>query len=115
MTVYSLYILECMKYLKRHPEKFTKCTDVPETEKLSVKTRARKANICENDLYYINCRLNVSNQNPDVMIPRIFNALPINVKLINDDKEFICKIREIALQRQFYDMDEFFVCNFESA
>ena len=49
------------------------------------------------------------------MIPRIFNALPINVKLINDDKEFICKIREIALQRQFYDMDEFFVCNFESA
>ena len=115
MTVYSLYILECMKYLKKHPEKFTKCIDVPETEKLSVKTRANKANNCENDLYCKNCRLNVSTQNPDMMIPRIFNALPRYVKMIVDDKKFICKIREIVLERQFYDMNEFFVCNLESA
>ena len=48
------------------------------------------------------------------MIPRIFNALPAQVKMISDDKVFICKIREITLKRQFYDMNEFFICNFES-
>ena len=115
MTVYSLYILESMKYLKRHPEKFTKCIDVPfEIRKQFVQTRSQKANNCENDLYYNNCRLNLSIQNPDIMIPRIFNALPVYVKMISDDKNFLCKIREITLKRQFYDMDEYFVCNFES-
>jgi Reverse transcriptase (RNA-dependent DNA polymerase) len=115
MTVYSLYIYECMKYLKKYPDKFTKCIDVPENEKLNVKTRTNKLKTCENDLYYKNCRLNIISCNPDVMIPRIFNALPINVKMINDDKQFMCKVREITLVNQFYDLNEFFVCNFDKS
>ena len=41
------------------------------------------------------------------MIPRMFNALPVDVKMIECDKAFICKIRELALTHQFYDFDDF--------
>jgi hypothetical protein len=47
-----------------------------------------------------------------IMIPRLFNALPESVKMIEEDKDFICKIREIALKHQFYDFDEILVGNF---
>lgn len=110
MTVYSLFMLECMKYLKRHPEKFTKSCDVP---KQGVKTRRAAANACPNDLFVSYCSLQISSQNPATIIPRIFNALPVNIRMIEDDKEFVCKIRELVLRHQFYDLDEFFVCNFD--
>jgi hypothetical protein len=98
-----------MKYLKKHPEKFTKACD--ETVQ-GVKTRKIVANQCPNDLFVSHCRLDISAQNPVSMIPRLFNALPVDIKMIEDDKEFICKIRELVLRYQFYDLDEFFVCDF---
>jgi hypothetical protein len=48
LTVYSLYILECMKYLGKHPEKFRKKSEVPHC--ISPKTKSAKINSCENDL-----------------------------------------------------------------
>jgi hypothetical protein len=45
------------------------------------------------------------------MIPRLFNALPANLTIIEEDKIFICKIRELALKHQFYDFDEILVGN----
>jgi hypothetical protein len=53
------------------------------------------------------------NQSPVVMIARIFNMLPVNVKMMENKSEFICKIRDIVQSRQFYDMNEYFVCDFE--
>ena len=32
--------------------------------------------------------------------------------MIEDKKEFICKVREIVYNKQFYDMNEFFVNNY---
>jgi hypothetical protein len=54
------------------------------------------------------------------MIPSLFNALPANVKLRvftfagkkrKEDKEFIFKIRELALKHKFYDFDKILVGN----
>jgi hypothetical protein len=36
--------------------------------------------------------------------------LPVPVKMLDDKKEFICKIKEIVKKYQFYDMNEFFNC-----
>jgi hypothetical protein len=48
LTVYLLYILECMKYLVKQPEKL-KNSEVPHV--ISPKTKSAKLNSCENDLY----------------------------------------------------------------
>jgi hypothetical protein len=86
------------------PEKFRKKSAVPNC--YSPKTRIAK-NSCENDLYVeISGHLDNLNQNPVVMIARIFNMLPVPVKMLEDNKQFICKIREIVNKNQFYDMNE---------
>jgi len=74
---------------------------------------SRKFRSCENDLYVIPCSLEISEQNPNVMIARIFNTFPVHMKLIEDPKEFITKVHKIVLHYQFYDMDEFFSCVFD--
>lgn len=42
------------------------------------------------------------------MMARIFNELPVNVKMMSDTKKFICKNTEIVSKYQFYDMNEFY-------
>jgi hypothetical protein len=49
LTVYSLYILECMKYLKKYPEKFKKKSEMP-LSNVPI-TRNSQENQCYNDLY----------------------------------------------------------------
>jgi hypothetical protein len=111
LTVYSVYILECMKYLKKHPEKFRKQFDVPKRNRPN--TRNAHINCCENDLYVeIENHLNILNQKPVVMIARIFNNLPKEMKMLDDDKLFLTSVKALVLQHQFYSMNEFFVCKF---
>jgi hypothetical protein len=47
------------------------------------------------------------------MIARIFNMLPVSVKMLEDGRKLICKVREIVYKYQFYDMNEFFTCEFD--
>jgi len=110
LTVYSLYILECFKYLKKFPEKFKKCSDVPEMEGMI--TREKLKNMCENDLFVSECRLKQSAENPAVIIPRLFNALPARIKMIKENKVFLQKIREMVMYYQFYDINEYLLCDF---
>jgi Reverse transcriptase (RNA-dependent DNA polymerase) len=107
LTVYSLYILECMKFLKKNPNHFAKECDKPGGY-LRV-TRNNQDNVCPNDLYVPKCDLKLSNQNPNVMIPRIFNALPKRIKLIDCDKMFIKSVNLYIRERQFYDLHEYFL------
>jgi hypothetical protein len=70
LTVYSLYILECMKFFVNNPEKIRKKSAVPNG--YSLKTRMAKSKCCENELYVeIGGHLDILNQNPVVMIARI--------------------------------------------
>jgi hypothetical protein len=111
LTVYSLYILECLKFYVKYPEKFRRKSEVPNC--YSPKTRMAKINCCENDLYVdMSGQLDILNQNPVVMISRIFNTLPVPVKMLTDKKEFICKVKEIVYKHQYYDLNEYFTCKF---
>jgi hypothetical protein len=107
LTVYSLYILECMKFLVNNPGKFRMKCDVPNSK--SPKTRNAKAEYCINDLYIeIEDHRDISNQNPTVMIARIFNSLPVPIKMMEDKKAFMREIKKIVWLNQFYDMNEYF-------
>jgi hypothetical protein len=72
------------------------------SNKTYYKTRIAKGKCCENDLYVeIGDHLDILNQNPVVMIARIFNMLPVPVKMLDDGKKLICKVREIVYKYQF--------------
>jgi hypothetical protein len=64
LTVYSLYILESAKFVKKYPEKFTKNKDHPDTRMYV--TQNTKHN--ENDLYVATCRNTNFVQNPLIML-----------------------------------------------
>jgi hypothetical protein len=73
---------------------------------ISPKTKSAKINYFENDLFVeIEDHKDFFNQNPIVMIARIFNMLPVPVKMIEDEGNFICKVREIVFKYQYYDMN----------
>jgi Reverse transcriptase (RNA-dependent DNA polymerase) len=112
LTVYSLYILECLKFLKKFPQNFMKCSEMSQSA-IGTTTRDAQKRKCENDLYVPPCTLDLSNQNPAVMIPRLFNALPIEIKMIEREKEFVKAIKGMVLHYQFYDLNEYFICDFK--
>jgi len=51
----------------------------------------------------------ISTENPSVMIPRLLNSLPVEIKLIEDSKEFLRRVKELVLHFQFYDLNEYYV------
>lgn len=55
----------------------------------------------------------ILNQNLVTMIARIFNMFPVTVKIMEDKSKVICIIKEIVYKHHFYDMNEYFICNFE--
>jgi Reverse transcriptase (RNA-dependent DNA polymerase) len=109
LTVYSLYILESAKFVKKYPEKFTKNIDHPDT--CIHVTRNTRYN--ENDLYVAPCRSTNFVQNPLNMLARIWNHLPENIKAIENVKLFTKKLKLLLLDKMFYDMHEYFLCNFK--
>jgi hypothetical protein len=80
---------------------------------ISPKTKSAKLNSCENDLYVEIEEQDFFKHNRVVMIARIFNMLLVPVKMIEDNKNFICQVKEIVHKHQYYDMNEFFNCQFE--
>jgi hypothetical protein len=82
LTVYSLYILESAKFVKKHPEKFSKNSDHPDTRYFDTRNTTYK----ENDLCVKPCRNTNFTQNPLIMLARIWNHLPDRIKIINDEK-----------------------------
>jgi hypothetical protein len=61
MTVYSLYIFKCMKFLKKCPANLKKFSEVPEAQGL--RTRELVLNSCPENLYVDTCSLNITSQN----------------------------------------------------
>jgi hypothetical protein len=89
LTVYSLYILESAKFVKKYPEKFTKNLDHPDT--CTHVTRNTTYN--ENDLFVAHCRNTNFVQNPLIMLARIWNHLPENIKAIENVKLLTQKLK----------------------
>jgi hypothetical protein len=65
-------------------------------DKLPAKSKA-----CENDLYVNNEEhKDFINPNPEVVIAGIFNTLPVALKMLDDKKAFLCKVKEIVYKYQ---------------
>jgi hypothetical protein len=108
LTVYSLYILESAKFVKKYPDKFTKNSDHPD---ISVRV-TRNTTFKENDLFVKTCSNSSHVQDPLVMLSRIWNHLPQNIKEIESFVLFKNTLKRLLLQHMFYDMHEFFSCKF---
>jgi hypothetical protein len=75
LPVFSLYVLECSKFVRKNPEKFVRRTAPTNNSQLKLHVKL--------------ITLNISSQNPLQMAARIFNKLPTALKEIDDDLIFV--------------------------
>jgi hypothetical protein len=109
LPVYCIYIVECAKFVKNHPLKFSLAN---ETEgSCSYSTRNKIVHDC--DLYVKSATLQMTAQDPNVMIARVFNHLPLALKLSVSDTNFVNYVKKLAGDHLFYDKFEFFGHKFE--
>jgi Reverse transcriptase (RNA-dependent DNA polymerase) len=109
LTVYSLYILESAKFVKKNPHKFSKNSDHPDA-RIYV---TRNTTYNENDLYVKPSRNNDFVQNPLIMLARIWNHLPLYIKEIEIFDKFVLELKAVLLKYVFYDLHEYFLCKFD--
>jgi hypothetical protein len=76
--------------VKNYPEKFSLASENPNS--LVFKTRNRIVHDC--DLYVKNSTLQMTAQEPNVMIARAFNHLPLAIKLNVTEKNFILSVKK---------------------
>jgi Reverse transcriptase (RNA-dependent DNA polymerase) len=108
LPVFSLYVLECVKFVQKYPEKFIMLKDAQGATARVTRNRA----IHDCDLYVKDCTLQISAQNPIVMIARVFNHLPLALKLSVSDKNFVNYVKKMLNEQLFYDRHEYFGHNF---
>jgi hypothetical protein len=109
LPVFSLYVLECAKFARKNPEKFQKNSEVENNP-----TRGTRNNpVRGNDLFVKPVRLIQSAQNPLIMVARIYNKLPENLKSDENDKSFEKRLKKILKENIFYDMNEFLMFDFD--
>jgi hypothetical protein len=65
------------------------------------------------DLYVKSATLQMTAQDPNIMIARVFNHLPLALKLSVSDKNFVNYVKKLVSEHLFYDKFEFFGHNFE--
>jgi hypothetical protein len=96
-----------MKFLKRNFIKICDKQDVP----LSV-TRNNQVNICLGDHYEQKYWFEaVRPKNPKVVsLEYLINAIPLRIKQIYNDEDFIKNVNKFVRERQFYVMYEYFSC-----
>jgi hypothetical protein len=82
--------------------------DVPEP---NVKI-TRITSINETDLFVKPSSLRCVNENPEIMIARVYNKLPICIKNIEKYDSFVKALKTVLLERNFYDMHEYWSCQF---
>jgi hypothetical protein len=109
LTVFSLYILESAKFVKKYPHKFSKNSDHPD----SCFYVTRNTTYNENDLFVKPCRNENFSQNPLIMLARIWNHLPVYVKEIENFEKFSKELKLLLLKYVFYDLHEYFSCKFD--
>jgi hypothetical protein len=108
LPVYCIYIVECAKFVKKNPEKFTLAN---ETEGFPMySTRHRVVHDC--DLFVKKAILQMTAQNPSVMIAKVFNHLPLALKESIHDKNFVIYVKKLVEEHLFYDKFEYFGHNF---
>lgn len=99
LTIYCLYILESVCYVKKNLDKYAKCGEVNHYNTRSA-----------NKLYVPAHRLNQVAKGPFILSIRIFNSLPDNIKSTNSLKHFKVAVTNFLKIRCFYSLQEYFDC-----
>lgn len=61
-------------------------------------------------IYVQRSTLKLSDQNPEVMMIKLFNKLPETLKRLNDYNRFSSEVKRFLIEHSFYDLDEFMNC-----
>jgi len=101
LPVFSLYMLECVKFVNKYPEKFERNCDI---HNYGTRNRA-KLNVRPSTL-------KLSDENPSVMMVKLFNHLPNHVKSIKDVNVFAKTAKKLFLYYLFYDVNDYLNCKF---
>lgn len=97
MTVYALYIYECLMFLFVNKDRFNITTHHQHD------TRTMSLN------YPIH-RLTLTEKSPHYMCIKLFNKLPDNVKMIQSQKLFKSHIRKFLTDLEPYSINDFLTC-----
>jgi hypothetical protein len=60
------------------------------------------------DLFVKRATLQMTAQDPNVMIARVFNHLPLAIKLNVNEKNFVISVKNLVSEFLFYDKSEYF-------
>jgi Reverse transcriptase (RNA-dependent DNA polymerase) len=97
LPVFSIYLFECCKFARRHPDYFRRTDDVHSHD-----TRHKA------ELFVGACSLQISRMNPAVCVPRLYNALPQEIRDIQVFAKFVTKLRKFLYAHRFYSAAEYF-------
>jgi hypothetical protein len=92
LPVFSIYIVECVKFVKNYPEKFSLASE--NSDSVVYRTRNRIVHDC--DLYVKKSTLQMTAQDPNVMIARVFNHLPLALKMNVSGKSFVSDVKNLV-------------------
>lgn len=97
LTVYGLYLLECLLYLHRNKTEFLK-----NNTNFTYNTRTV-------DITFPQHKLSLSEKNPSYMCIKIFNKLPQNMKNIENYKIFKAKTKKFLINMEPYCLGDYFI------
>ena len=97
LTLPSIFIYECAKFVRRNPERFNLNSDIhnyPTRNASDIRIPQHKLKLCDNS--------------PSFIIPRVYNALPENIKSVTNFNTFKSKLFIYLVANTFYDTKQFF-------
>lgn len=97
LTIYSIYILECVCFVKNNMDKFVTCGKISKYS-----TRATK------NIYIRSYRLEQTSKSPFVMALRLYNCLPSTITVLENTALFKKKVKGLLLDNAIYSIKEYF-------
>jgi hypothetical protein len=97
LPVFSIYLFESCKFARRFPDNFRRTANVH-----SHATR----NTAE--LFVGACTLQILRLNPAVSVPKLYNALPVEIRNIQNFGKFVTALRKFLYANRFHSAEEYF-------
>jgi hypothetical protein len=96
LPVFSIYLLECCKFVRGFPKYFAKNRDIHDYD-----TRQR------NDLYMPAQTSALSRKNPHSCMAGLYNLLPVSLKREARYTVFLKRLRAFVYEQRFYNYSEY--------
>ena len=94
MTVYAVYIFECLMFLRRNQNLF---------HNIQNNNRVTRA---DNYNYPVH-HLHITETSPQYMCVKLYNKLPVQIKRIDSQRFFKIKIKKMLIQLEPYSINDY--------